>query len=160
MNCGRAFAQLAVLAGSPWLAPVLHTTVADAVLDAAPDSLVPTLGDDLVEEPLARNGDSVALAELHENRRIDLQLAGSCGRQGDPDEVNVVLSLEDGLFSSEPARVPHPCWDRLPPQCRAACLAMRALQHRQTRRTEAARRCLQKYGLGRERSVALSGALE
>lgn len=101
------------------------------------------------------------LTELHENRRIDLQLAGRCGRQGDPGEVNVMLSMEDELFSPEPAWVRTVVGKlfRLLPR-RTIYLAMRALQYWQTRRAEAARRRLQKHERDRERSLALSGALE
>jgi len=36
--------------------------------------------------------------ERHESRRIDLQLRGRCGRQGDPGESRFYLSLEDDLM--------------------------------------------------------------
>ncbi|MFQ6604643.1 MAG: preprotein translocase subunit SecA [Fidelibacterota bacterium] len=42
--------------------------------------------------------------ERHESRRIDLQLRGRCGRQGDPGSTRFYLSLEDDLmrlFGSE-----------------------------------------------------------
>ena len=36
--------------------------------------------------------------ERHESRRIDLQLRGRCGRQGDPGSSRFYLSLEDDLM--------------------------------------------------------------
>ena len=36
--------------------------------------------------------------ERHEARRIDLQLRGRCGRQGDPGSSRFFLSLEDDLM--------------------------------------------------------------
>jgi len=39
----------------------------------------------------------VIIAEINESARIDRQLAGRCGRQGDPGSVSVYLSLEDVL---------------------------------------------------------------
>ncbi len=39
----------------------------------------------------------VIATELHESRRIDRQLFGRCGRQGDPGFFEVILSLEDEL---------------------------------------------------------------
>lgn len=36
--------------------------------------------------------------ERHESRRIDLQLRGRCGRQGDPGSSRFILSLEDDLM--------------------------------------------------------------
>ena len=39
----------------------------------------------------------VVIAEANESARIDRQLAGRCGRQGDPGSVAVLLSLDDGV---------------------------------------------------------------
>ncbi len=40
----------------------------------------------------------VIISERHDAGRIDRQLAGRCGRQGDPGSVQAVLSLEDPLL--------------------------------------------------------------
>ncbi|MCY2986126.1 MAG: SEC-C metal-binding domain-containing protein [Planctomycetota bacterium] len=40
----------------------------------------------------------VVATERHESRRIDLQLRGRCGRQGDPGSSRFYLSLEDDLM--------------------------------------------------------------
>jgi preprotein translocase subunit SecA len=40
----------------------------------------------------------VILTELHDSRRIDRQLFGRSGRQGDPGQVMGFLSLEDDLI--------------------------------------------------------------
>lgn len=45
----------------------------------------------------ALGGLHVIIAESNESGRIDRQLAGRCGRQGDPGSVSVFLSVEDGL---------------------------------------------------------------
>ena len=42
--------------------------------------------------------------ERHESRRIDLQLRGRSGRQGDPGESQFYISLEDNLM--------RPVWSR------------------------------------------------
>ena len=39
----------------------------------------------------------VIIAEVNESARIDRQLAGRCGRQGDPGSVSLYLCLDDGL---------------------------------------------------------------
>jgi preprotein translocase subunit SecA len=39
----------------------------------------------------------VIIAEVNESTRIDRQLAGRCGRQGDPGSVSVYLCLADNL---------------------------------------------------------------
>lgn len=59
MAAMRFVAFVAGLAVALWVVPVPHTTVADAVLDAAPDSVVRTQGRGLVEHVIARNGDWV-----------------------------------------------------------------------------------------------------
>jgi preprotein translocase subunit SecA len=40
----------------------------------------------------------VIATELHEARRIDRQLFGRCGRQGDPGSAEAIVSLEDELM--------------------------------------------------------------
>src|SRR5262249_31022573 len=40
----------------------------------------------------------VIVTEMHDSARIDRQLAGRCGRQGDPGTFRVYLSLEDDLL--------------------------------------------------------------
>jgi preprotein translocase subunit SecA len=50
------------------------------------------------EEVLAAGGLCVLGSERHESRRIDNQLRGRSGRQGDPGESRFFLSLEDDLM--------------------------------------------------------------
>ena len=45
----------------------------------------------------ALGGLHVIATELHESRRIDRQLFGRCGRQGDPGFFEAIVSLEDEL---------------------------------------------------------------
>ncbi|MGH8689046.1 MAG: preprotein translocase subunit SecA [Burkholderiales bacterium] len=42
----------------------------------------------------------VILTEYHESRRIDRQLFGRCGRQGDPGSCEAIVSLEDEIFAT------------------------------------------------------------
>ncbi|HVC84587.1 MAG TPA: preprotein translocase subunit SecA [Solirubrobacteraceae bacterium] len=46
-----------------------------------------------------RGGLHVILTEYHESRRIDRQLFGRCGRQGDPGSCEVIVSLQDEIFA-------------------------------------------------------------
>lgn len=46
----------------------------------------------------------VILTERHEARRIDRQLFGRCGRQGDPGSFEAMVSLEDDLVGSQKVR--------------------------------------------------------
>ena len=58
----------------------------------------------LDEEAVAAGGLKIIGTERHESRRIDNQLRGRAGRQGDPGETRFYLSLEDNLmrlFGSE-----------------------------------------------------------
>ncbi len=50
------------------------------------------------QEVLGLGGLYVIGTERHEARRIDLQLRGRCGRQGDPGSSRFYLSLEDDLM--------------------------------------------------------------
>jgi preprotein translocase subunit SecA len=50
------------------------------------------------EEVLAAGGLYIIGTERHESRRIDNQLRGRAGRQGDPGESRFYLSLEDNLM--------------------------------------------------------------
>jgi len=45
----------------------------------------------------ANGGLHVVIAEVNESARIDRQLAGRCGRQGDPGSVSLYLCLDDSL---------------------------------------------------------------
>jgi preprotein translocase subunit SecA len=52
-----------------------------------------------------RGGLHVILTELHSSVRVDRQLHGRAGRQGDPGTVAEIISLEDDLFAAIPAWV-------------------------------------------------------
>jgi preprotein translocase subunit SecA len=46
-----------------------------------------------------RGGLHVILTEYHESRRVDRQLFGRCGRQGDPGSCEAIVSLEDEIYA-------------------------------------------------------------
>ncbi len=52
------------------------------------------LGDGVAE----LGGLHVIMTEMHDSARIDRQLAGRCGRQGDPGTFRVYLALDDELL--------------------------------------------------------------
>jgi len=54
----------------------------------------------LSAEALAVGGLHVICSELHESARIDRQLIGRCGRQGDPGSFRQYLSLEDDILEN------------------------------------------------------------
>ena len=54
----------------------------------------------LADDVAALGGLHVILSERYDSRRIDRQLAGRCARQGNPGDVESILSLEDALMSA------------------------------------------------------------
>ncbi|MFD1913573.1 preprotein translocase subunit SecA [Halodurantibacterium flavum] len=69
--------------------------------DAHPDELRARVEAEVAEEKqkvLAAGGLYVLATERHESRRIDNQLRGRSGRQGDPGRSSFFLSLEDDLM--------------------------------------------------------------
>lgn len=58
----------------------------------------------LSDEARMLGGLHVLATERHEASRIDRQLAGRAGRQGDPGSCEVLISLEDTLFSGNQVR--------------------------------------------------------
>ena len=78
------------------------------------------LGEDVQD----RGGLHVILTERHEAARIDRQLAGRCGRLGDPGSYEAILSLEDPIVqggrgglpawvASRLAQARVPAWNRV-----------------------------------------------
>ena len=52
----------------------------------------------LSEDVIALGGLHVICTEMHDSARIDRQLIGRCGRQGDPGTFRIYLSLDDDLL--------------------------------------------------------------
>lgn len=52
----------------------------------------------LAEGIAGRGGLHVILTEYNESRRVDRQLIGRCGRQGDPGSCETILALDDEIF--------------------------------------------------------------
>jgi preprotein translocase subunit SecA len=77
----------------PHESPEEYEKVWDGVLDAAKAAVQAEH-----DEVLAAGGLYVLGTERHESRRIDNQLRGRSGRQGDPGESRFYLSLEDDLM--------------------------------------------------------------
>lgn len=109
----------------------------------------------------ASGGLHVILTELHESPRLDLQLAGRCGRQGDPGQVELWLSLEDDLIARSDQRLrslaTRLLQAGLPRGCYAVMRLCQLIDDKKQARTRATM-------LHRERSrdvtLAISGAAE
>lgn len=59
-------------------------------------------GTDIILDPAVRElgGLHIIGTELHESERIDMQLRGRAGRQGDPGSTQFIISIEDDIFNS------------------------------------------------------------
>lgn len=106
----------------------------------------------------AAGGLHVILTALHDDRRIDLQLAGRCARQGDPGEVAWMLSLDDPLAAEGwrgwrvvTALALAAAGDR------AAASVMRLRQWLRSRRSAATRARLQADERRRHAGLAIAG---
>lgn len=55
----------------------------------------------LSQEVRDLSGLHVIATEFHDSKRIDRQLFGRCGRQGDPGSYEAIASLEDNLFTGK-----------------------------------------------------------
>jgi preprotein translocase subunit SecA len=83
----EAEAEIAAMAGEPH-----RVTVATNMAGRGTDiKLAPGV--------IERGGLHVIATEYHEAGRIDRQLFGRCGRQGDPGSFEVIASLEDDLMA-------------------------------------------------------------
>jgi len=84
--------------------------------DAALEDAVPRWKkqcDEEAEEVVAAGGLYVLGTERHDSRRIDNQLRGRAGRQGDPGESRFYLSLQDDLMKRFRAGAVEAVMDRL-----------------------------------------------
>ncbi len=100
----------------------------------------------------------VILTEFHESSRIDRQLYGRAGRQGDPGSTEAIVSLEDELFSRFAKRwlrlckvLPHP---GLCERMRKSAQAKAEREHATTRRDQTT------LDRQMEKSLAFTGVTE
>ncbi len=86
-------------AGSVTVATNMAGRGTDIMLGGNPDVTTATdAGWDADHEEIVQKGGLFVLGtERHESRRIDNQLRGRCGRQGDPGETQFYLSTEDDI---------------------------------------------------------------
>ncbi len=116
---------------------------------------------------VALNGGLHVIAtERHEAARIDRQLFGRCGRQGDPGSTEALVSLEDELFRTHAG--PLARWIAAVAQGREASrlggaalgLALRLAQRNAERLHSQMRRDLLRQDQNLERVLAFSGRFE
>ncbi len=104
----------------------------------------------------------VLLSERHDSRRVDRQLEGRCGRQGEPGQMEAWLSLEDDLMTGPDAallrRIGLAIAATLGP--RAAGWCIRARQRRTERLHARSRRDLMRQDRELGNVMAFSGELE
>lgn len=122
--------------------------------------------DILLTSEVADNGGlHIICTRVGESRRVDRQLLGRCGRQGDPGSCETILSLSDAAFVE---KVPGPLlgWARKRATASGelstwiAQILLWAVQKADENRAEAARRSLLVLQSGRERLLAFAGRSE
>ena len=103
----------------------------------------------------------VILSERHDARRIDRQLEGRCGRQGDPGSTAAILSLEDPLLELVGNRLIHILASlREPFGYRGRLLLFNRAQRRAERTHSRARRRIMKQDRKLGVLLAFSGSME
>ena len=103
----------------------------------------------------------VIATERHDAGRIDRQLYGRCGRQGDPGSFQYLVSLEDGLVAQSPWGVLVPVFPRFLERTGAAGrLLVRFAQRGAERRNARVRRQLLRLDEHVGRMLAFSGRME
>ncbi len=120
----------------------------------------------LARSVVLRGGLHVIATERHEAARIDRQLFGRCGRQGDPGSSESLVSLEDELFRTHAG--PLARWIAAVGQGRetsrlgraALDLALRLAQRSAERLHSQMRRDLLRQDQNLERVLAFSGRFE
>jgi len=120
------------------------------------------------EEVVAAGGAYVLGTERHESRRIDNQLRGRSGRQGDPGESRFYLSLEDDLMRMFNAdKVAHIMeWLKTPPdvpiESKTVSRSIRSAQTQVEQQNFEIRKDLLKYDdvMNRQRQVIYAERLQ
>jgi preprotein translocase subunit SecA len=108
-----------------------------------------------------RGGLHVIATERHDAGRIDRQLYGRCGRQGDPGSFQYLVSLEDGLIAQSPWRVLVPLFPRFIGRTGTpGRLLVRLAQRGAERRNARIRRQLLRLDEQVGRMLAFSGRME
>ena len=113
-----------------------------------------------------RGGLHVISSERHEARRIDRQLHGRCGRQGEPGSTEGIVSLEDEVFDVHAGPLARLLAalgrDRAATRWGRAALdaAVRLAQRRAERLHSRARRALLRHDANLDRMLAFSGRPE
>jgi preprotein translocase subunit SecA len=118
-------------------------------------------GTDIKLDPAVREagGLHVILTEFHESARVDRQLYGRAGRQGDPGTTEAIVALDDELFTRFAPRLlwlarRMPLFSPLLLWMRRAAQARAEAEHAATRREQTA------HDRRMEKALAFSGAPE
>lgn len=106
-----------------------------------------------------RGGLHVILTEFHESGRVDRQLYGRAGRQGDPGSCQAIVSLDDEIFTRHApklARCLRPCSARLL-ALMGPGLLRRVAQSRAERAARDLRHMLESQDRDNDRNLSFAG---
>jgi len=105
------------------------------------------------DKALEAGGLHVIAAERHESRRIDRQLFGRTGRQGDPGTYEEIASFDDKLIAGIPS------WQRaVVERFELGELLFRFAQWRSTRRAARLRRSLARHEVRTQSALSFAGS--
>ncbi len=152
LNATRLAEEAGIIAGAGEKGQItIATNMAGRGTDIKLGPGVPELG-----------GLHVIATERHESRRVDRQLLGRAGRQGDPGSGQAFISLEDDLLQKhlppKPRRFLH--WQHqasIPASARLASKAMNLAQHRAQKLASRQRRKVLHTDTWLEDSLAFAG---
>jgi preprotein translocase subunit SecA len=100
-----------------------------------------------------RGGLHVILTEYHDSRRIDRQLVGRCGRQGDPGSCQAIVSLEDDIFQVCAPRLARWLRHAAATGLRLPAFALKGLRRRAQRAAEGRQHAMRMANLKQDRQL-------
>jgi len=116
----------------------------------------------LSDKARARGGLHVIIVDQNESARVDRQLTGRCGRQGDPGSYQFIISLDDDIFTESYPAPLLKCLTMLSnrqsliPAWLGTYLIYKA-QHKLEKRQQAIRKQLLKQDRKREEMLSFTG---
>jgi preprotein translocase subunit SecA len=100
-----------------------------------------------------RGGLHVILTEFHESSRVDRQLFGRCGRQGDPGSFEAIVSADDDLFKVHSPRLRRLVQESIGSGKAAIAWKLKVLRQAAQQQAERTNSRMRRQNLRRDRDV-------